>query len=82
METANNNDPKDEQITNDDKAVTNKDGDNDLEQGEAPVDPHEANSDADRIQTTSPDDNLGDPTPSKEEENISNKGQGPAGENL
>ncbi|MDB5157741.1 MAG: hypothetical protein JWR50_2448 [Mucilaginibacter sp.] len=75
--------PKNDQITNDDNSVTNKDGDNDLEQGEPQVDPHEANSDVDRIQTTTPDDNMGDPTPIKEEdEDNSNKGQGPKGENL
>ena len=31
-----NTDPKDEQITNDDNSVTNKDGDNDLGKGQPP----------------------------------------------
>jgi hypothetical protein len=79
METTNYNDPKDEQITNDDNAVTNKDGDNDLEKGEPQV--GEADIDVDKIAI--PDDNMGDPTPLKEEdEDKSNKGQGPKGENL
>ena len=83
MENTSGTDPKDDQITNDDNSITNKDGNNNLEQGEPPVDPHEENSDADRIQTTAPDDNMGDPTPLKEEdEDASNKGQGPKGENL
>jgi hypothetical protein len=79
METTAYNDPKDDQITNDDTSVTNKDGDNDLEKGEHPV--AEANIDVDKIPT--PDDNLGDPTPlTEEDEDTSNKGQGPKGENL
>ena len=79
METINYNDPKDEQITNDDNSVTNKDGDNDLEKSRPQVD--EADIDVDKIAT--PDDNMGDPTPLNEEDaDHSNKGQGPKGENL
>jgi hypothetical protein len=79
METAAYNDPIDDQITNDDNSVTNKDGDNELEKAEPPHD--EADTDVDR--PAAPDDNMGDPTPLKEEdEDNSNKGQGPKGENL
>ncbi|MDN5285518.1 MAG: hypothetical protein JWR38_1792 [Mucilaginibacter sp.] len=78
MENTAYNDPKDDHIINKDTAITNKDGDNNLEKGE------QSNSlaeiDVDRIPT--PDDSLGDPVPSENEENTSNKGQGPAGENL
>jgi hypothetical protein len=76
--TAYNNDPIDDQITNDDNSVTNKDGDNELEKAEPPL--SEVDSDVDRPAT--PDDNMGDPTPLKEDEDNSNKGQGPKGENL
>jgi hypothetical protein len=79
METTAYNDPKDDQITNADTSVTNKDGDNNLEKGEPPV--NEADVDVDKIAT--PEDNMGDPTPLKEEdEDNSNKGQGPKGENV
>ncbi|MES2375136.1 MAG: hypothetical protein V4553_01080 [Bacteroidota bacterium] len=79
METTAYNDPIDDQITNDDNSVTNKDGDNELEKAEPPL--SEDDIDVDKIATA--DDNMGDPTPLKEEdEDHSNKGQGPKGENL
>lgn len=74
-----NNNPKDEQITNDDTAVTNKDGNNNLEKGEQPTE--QKKPDAERVPTVTPDNDSGDPSPPKQE-NTSNKGQGPAGENL
>jgi hypothetical protein len=46
METTAYNDPKDDQITNADTSVTNKDGDNNLEKGEPPV--NEADVDVDK----------------------------------
>jgi|EndMetStandDraft_4_1072995.scaffolds.fasta_scaffold1174737_1 hypothetical protein len=79
METTAYNDPIDDQITNDDNSVTNKDGDNELEKAEPPV--SDDDKDVDRM--PDPDDNMGDPTPIKQEdEDNSNKGQGPKGENL
>ena len=72
-------DPKDDQITNDDNAVTNKDGDNNLEQGEQPA--KQSKPDAQSVETVVSDNENGDPGP-PEEENSSNKDQGPAGENL
>lgn len=79
METTAYNDPIDDQITNDDNSVTNKDGDNELEKAEPP----RSEEDADIDRTAAPDENMGDPTPLKEEdEDNSNKGQGPKGENL
>lgn len=80
MENTAYNDPKNEQITNDDTAVTNKDGNNDLEKGAQPTEQNKP--DAERVPTVTPDNDSGDPTPPKKEENTSNKGQGPAGENL
>ncbi|MDB5032378.1 hypothetical protein [Mucilaginibacter sp.] len=76
MENTAYNEPKDDQITNDDTAVTNKDGDNDLEKGEQPTEQN--NPDEERIPTVTPDNDNDDP----EDENTSNKGQGPKGENL
>jgi hypothetical protein len=78
MENSAYNDPKDDQITNDDTSVTNKDGDNDLEKGEPST--NETEIDADKIPAS--DDNIGDPTPRKKGEHASNKGKGPKGENL
>lgn len=81
METTEIKDPKDEQITNNDTAVTNKDGNNDLEQGSRPNDPDNPDIDVDAIATNT--DDSGDPTAQKpEDEDTSNKGQGPKGENL
>jgi hypothetical protein len=74
------NDPKDEHITNDDSAVTNKDGDNNLEKGEQPA--VEDESDSERVKTVTPDNENGDPGPPDEESDPSNKGKGPADENL
>jgi hypothetical protein len=85
METTAYNDPKDDQITNNDTSVTNKDGDNNLEKGEQPTE--QDNTDPVRVPTVTPDNDSGDPTPPKKGENnqdetASNKGQGPKGENL
>ena len=82
-----NNDPIDEQITNDDNSVTNKDGDNMLEQEEgANV---QNKPDEVRVPTVTPGTEDNDPTDDvieddkrKEETDPSNKGQGPKGENL
>ncbi len=73
-------DPKDEQITNDDNAVTNKDGDNNLEKGQQLTE--QEKPDAERIETVTPDNENGDPGPPEDEEDSSNVGKGPAGENL
>ncbi|MDB5115788.1 MAG: hypothetical protein JWQ79_1280 [Mucilaginibacter sp.] len=80
MENTAYNDPKDEHITNNDTAITNKDGDNNLEKGEQPTE--QEKPDSERVETVTPDNENGDPGPPDEEENTSNKGQGPAGENL
>lgn len=82
MESTGANDPKDEQITNEDYAVTNKDGDNDLEQGKQPA--AQDNPDAGDVDTVIPStDDSGDPTTQEpEDEDTSNKGKGPKGENL
>lgn len=82
MESLENFDPIDEQITNDDNAVTNKDGDNMLEQEEgANV---QDKPDEVRVPTVTPDTEDIEPSApeSDESENSSNKGQGPKGENL
>ena len=86
MENLNNN-PIDEQITNDDNSVTNKDGDNMLEQEEgANV---QNKPDEVRVPTVTPDTEDNDPTDDiieddkgGDETDPSNKGQGPKGENL
>jgi len=78
MENIENN-PKDEQITNDDNAVTNKDGDNDLEKGTQPI--QQEKTDAEHIETVVPDNENSDSGP-PEEDDSSNEGKGPAGENL
>lgn len=82
METNENKDPKDEQITNEDTAVTNKDGNNDLEQGKNQTEKDDAYAkDVDTIVPST--DDSSDPTPKDpEEEDKSNKGQGPKGEDL
>jgi hypothetical protein len=74
------NDPKEEQITNNDTSVTNKDGDNNLEKGEQETE--QESPDAERVKTVTPDNENGDPGPPEEGEDTSNKGKGPAGENL
>jgi hypothetical protein len=71
-----NTDPKDEQITNDDNSVTNKDGNNNLEKGQPP-NPQKGEQDE------QPDNDIGDATmPEEEAADSSNVGKGPAGENL
>ena len=82
-----NNSPIDEQITNDDNSVTNKDGDNMLEQEEgANV---QDKPDEVRVPTVTPDTEDMDPADEVIEDNkgedemdASNKGNGPKGENL
>jgi len=70
-------DPKDEQITNNDDSVTNKDGDNNLEKGEQQTDQSKP---VDKKVLTELSDN--DNAPELADATASNKGQGPAGENL
>ena len=70
-------DPKDEQITNKDDSVTNKDGDNNLEKGEKQADQSKP---IDKKVLTELSDN--DNAPELADATASNKGQGPAGENL
>ena len=78
METIENNNPKDDQITNQDDAVTNADN-NPEEENKHPEPEQEV---AKEIPTVTPG-NDGDPTPAKpEDEDTSNKGEGPANENL
>ncbi len=86
MENLSNN-PIDEQITNDDNSVTNKDGDNMLEQEEGTN--VQDKPDEVRMPTVTPDtedvDAPGDVIEdgnSEDELDASNKGQGPKGENL
>ncbi len=78
MEMTENNDPKDDQITNQDDSVTNADN-NPEEENKHP----EPDADvAKEIPTVTPG-NDGDPTPAEPEDgDSSNKDQGPAGENL
>ena len=74
--------PIDEQITNDDNSVTNKDGDNMLEQEEgANV---QDKPDEVRVPTVTPGSEpiAEDDTDSETEVNPSNKDEGPKGENL
>ncbi len=78
MENIENGNPKDEQITNQDDSVTNADS-NAEEPNKHPEPEQEV---AKEIPTVTPD-NDGAPTPVKpEDEDTSNKGNGPAGENL
>jgi hypothetical protein len=74
--------PKEEQITNDDHSVTNHDDDG-LEKGELATEQNKP--DDQRVPTITPDNDSGEPgapASEKEEEDSSNKGKGPAGENL
>jgi hypothetical protein len=81
------NEPIDEQVTNEDNSITNKDGDNMLEQEEgANV---QNKPDEVRVPTVTPGSEDMDPADevveegdSKDETGVSNKGQGPKGENL
>ena len=68
-------DPKDEQITNVDDSVTNKDGDNNLEKGEQQTDQSKP---VEKKVLTELSDN--DNAPELVDATASNKGQGPAGE--
>ena len=78
METQENNNPKDEQITNQDDSITN--ADNSAEEPNKHPEPEQ--DVAKEIPTVTPG-NDGDPTPAEpEDEDTSNKGEGPAGENL
>ena len=78
METLENNNPKDEQITNQDDSITN--ADNSAEEPNKHPEPEQEV--AKEIPTVTPE-NDGDPTHAKpEDEDTSNKGEGPAGENL
>ncbi|MBC7400910.1 MAG: hypothetical protein H7289_13290 [Mucilaginibacter sp.] len=82
METTAYNDPVDDQITNNDTSVTNKDGDNDLEQGQQPIEQN--NSDPARVSTVAPE-NYNEDTASEtnsEDDISSNKGEVPKGETL
>lgn len=76
MENYENKSPKDDRITNDDNSVTNKD---ELEKGNQPT--KQDKPDEERVPTVTPDNNSGDPGPAADEDS-SNKGKGPAGENL
>ena len=84
MENLSNN-PIDEQITNDDNSVTNKDGDNMLEQEEGTN--VQDKPDEVRVPTVTPgestdDTEVEDSKGSDTEIDPSNKGEGPKGENL
>lgn len=76
-------DPIDEQIVNNDDAVTNKDGDNMLEQEEdtnVQTKPDEV-----RGPTVTPGDDTADAAPEDskdQDEDAGNKGEGPKGQNL
>lgn len=75
-------DPKDEQITNNDAAVTNKDGNNDLEKGKQPTMQDNPDEGIPTDYTIYSDDcgdtSVHDPV----DEDTSNMGQGPKGEDL
>lgn len=58
MENTEENNPKDERITNDDNAVTNKD---ELEKGNQPT--KQDKPDDERVPTITPDNDSGDPGP-------------------
>lgn len=84
METLNT-DPIDEQITNDDNSVTNKDGDNMLEQEEGAN--LQDKPDEVRVPTVTPgadgdETEVEDDKSDDAEADSSNKGEGPKGENL
>ena len=76
METIENNNPKDENITNNDNSVTNAD-----DAGEANKHPEPEAEVAKEIPTVTPA-NEGDPTAIQPEDDSSNKDSGPSGENL
>ncbi|MDB5155182.1 MAG: hypothetical protein JWR54_3933 [Mucilaginibacter sp.] len=81
MESAEMKDPKDDKITNEDNAVTNKDGDNDLEKGKQPID--QKKPDKERVPTITPDNENGNPGPAEEkEESSSNRKVRLSGENF
>lgn len=76
MKSAEVKDPKDNKITNKDDSVTNKDSDNNVEQEQAA---DQKKADKEHVLTLiSDNDNAG----ILADESASNKGQGPAGENL
>ena len=78
METSENNNPKDDQITNQDDSVTNSDSSAE-EPNKHPEPEQEV---AKEIPTVTPN-NDGAPTPAQpEDEDTTNKGKGPSGENL
>ncbi|MDB5023310.1 MAG: hypothetical protein JWP78_1065 [Mucilaginibacter sp.] len=80
MESAEVKDPKDDKITNEDNAVTNKDGDNDLEKGKQPNDQNKP--DKKRVPTITPDNENGNPGPPEEEESSSDRKVRLSGENF
>jgi hypothetical protein len=76
MKSAEAKDPKDNKITNKDDSVTNKDNDNNVEKEQAT---NQKKTDKENVTTLiSDNDNAG----ILADESASNKGQGPAGENL
>ncbi len=77
MESAAVKNPKDDQITNKDSSVTNKDGNNNLEKG-ARKDSQKESKDQSGTIIPSND----NPELYEAADESSNKGQGPAGENL
>ena len=77
MESAAVKNPKDDQITNKDSSVTNKDGNNNLERG-ARKDSQKESKDQPGTIIPSND----NPELYETADESSNKGQGPAGENL
>jgi hypothetical protein len=78
MESAGVKVPKDDQITNKDESVTNKDGNNNLEKGEQPN--AENNKEQKDVKAVIPSND--NPELYETTDESSNKGQGPAGENL
>jgi hypothetical protein len=77
MENVQVKDPKDEKITNQDDSVTNKDGKNNLEKGDQSSIPNKPEKEKAPTEITDND------SPGiLADEDASNKGQGPAGENL
>jgi len=78
METTESTNPKDERITNDDNAITNNEDTATSQQPNEQDKPDEV-----RVPTITPGNENGDPTPDAEpEDDTSNKGKGPKGENL
>lgn len=72
-------DPKDDQIINNDDSVTNKDGNNDLEKGVHPFDQKKSNIDQLSTKVPAPAD---DEDLQIEDESSASVGQGQAVENL